>query len=170
MKIVYLIAALLIPFNLFAQNGFAKQFSEIINDTANGFPAFRGEVTVKGELGTRRPYAGYRSLITLENTSKNDIKYMSGSVLSLFSYYALVADSVSEFEGKNTCNEWKDKIASLVEDGFVIKKYEGNPFWGKYGWDMSKGELNISIDLSSIENTDLNRVTLSISYTIYKVR
>lgn len=170
MKPLYLVAALLISFNSFAQDGFAKQFKEIINDTANGFLAFRGEVTLKGELKTGDPYAGYRSLVTLEKTSKNNIHYMSGFALSIYSYNALVADSVSEIEGKNICNEWKDKIALLLENGFVVKKYEGMPLLGKYGWNFYKGELNISIDLLPIETTDLNSVGLVIYYTVHKIK
>lgn len=95
---------------------------------------------------------------------------MSGSMLSVYSYDVLIADSVKEADGKKICDELKDKVALITGPGYVIKKYERVPLLGKYGWNFFKGELNISIDLSPIETTELNRVGLSIAYTIYKVR
>lgn len=162
MKIGYLIAVLLICSNLFAQTVFEKQFRDIINDTANGFPHFRGTVRVE----TKSDLKEYASLITLANTSKNHIKYAGNGMFATYAYSALIADSANENDGINICDQFRNEIVSIIGNSYVIKKYQANESEpAKYGWLISKDELEISIDFYLLGDKELHSVWLHIYYT-----
>jgi hypothetical protein len=161
MKAGFLIAVLLIYNLLNAQTTFDKQFRNIINDTANGFPNHRAEV--KKVIKADRMIE-YFTTTCLDSTSVNKILYVGGGLGSTYGYVALLKDSVRQNEARSICDRWKDKITSLMGSNFEMKKYEvGNG----YSWNFKKNYLGISIDLDGIENTDLHRVSLFISYTSF---
>jgi hypothetical protein len=167
MKAGYLILALLICSFTKAQSGFAKQFRDILNDTANGFSRYREGI---GDTLISRgdSFIQYFSLSNLEHTTGNKILYVGDTERSTYAYIAYIADSTSESEGKMICDLWKDKITAVMGSACEMKKYEtGNGFSGNYGWSFSGEKFDISIDMFPVGDTALKRVSLMVSYFIY---
>ena len=166
MKPVCLLIAIFFASHSFAQNEMAKQFRAIVNDTANGFPHFRGEVK---EVIKPKRILEYFTTHSLENTGPNTIVYMGDEGRESYAYIAPITDSVNETAAKRIGREWSNKIISFMGDSFEMKMYEPEYSQLKsYGWKTELENLVISIDIDPVEHTDLNRVSLMIFYFSFK--
>ncbi len=166
MKPVCLLIAFFFTSHSFAQNEMAKQFRAIVNDTANGFPHFRGEIK---EVIKPKRILEYFTTSSLENTGPNKIIYIGDESRESYAYVAPITDSVNETEARRIVREWSNKIISFMGDSFEMKKYEPEYSQLKsYGWKNDLETLVISIDIDPVEHTDLKRVSLMICYFSFK--
>jgi len=142
-----------------------------VDDTASGFSSLRRETKFFAETNTKKIRAEYSSLISLENTSRNSIRYMEGEVVSVFSYGATIIDSVTEVDAHKVCDEWKDNIAQALGKEFEIRK-NGSRFMdvAGYGWILYNGQLEIIITIYPIRSPDLNTVSMVIDYMVYNIK
>ncbi len=161
-----------------AQTDFAEQFKIIYQDGANGFIKFRGLITDTSKFEGEDRRTAFVSKVILPGTKENYITVSETSIKKKdttgylnSSYSALLADSVKTKKGEKLCDEWRDKLHSMLGSGFNIRKLKLKP-WNpaKYGWVLSDGMVDVSVDILPAKNLNLNRVWVTISYSTFRTK
>ena len=159
MRFLFIILFLL-PLVLFGQTNFNNQLGEIIKDSANYFRSFKSGFKEK-RFTEAIPDSIFYTKFSLDGTANNELLISAGESI----FMADVADSLDEFNGRKTLNELRDKINSVLGNGFdieEIKSSDGNP--SKWGWGFSKGNVIVSIGLfPHKKDASLNWIGLAIS-------
>ena len=160
MRSAFLILSLLSSISLFGQTNFARQFDEIVKDSTNSFRSFKSNFK-QTRFTEASPDSIFYTSISLDGTSDNELLISAGEAI----FMADIEDSLDEIKGKRLVNEWRDKINSVLGNGFVVaevKSADGNP--SSYGWDFTKGNLTINIGLfPHKKNSKLNWIGLAVS-------
>ena len=151
---------ILLPFEIFGQGNFAEQLDGLVKDSTNYFKSFKSNFK-ETRFTEATPDSIFYTSVSLDGTSNNELLTTTGEYI----YMADVADSLDELTGKKIVNEWRDKINSVLGNGFAVeevKSADGNP--SKYGWDFTKGNVTINIGLFPHKrNSNLNWIGLAVS-------
>jgi hypothetical protein len=150
----------LAPLALFSQTNFAKQLDELVKDSTNYFKSFKSNFK-ETRFTDASPDSIFYTNLSLDGTSNNELLIAADEYI----FMADVADSLDELKGKKLINEWRDKINSVLGNGFVVeevKSSDGNP--SKYGWDFTRGNVTVNIGLfPHKKNSNLNWIGLAVS-------
>jgi hypothetical protein len=150
----------LAPLALFSQTNFAKQLDKLIKDSTNYFKSFKSNFK-ETRFTDASPDSIFYTNLSLDGTSNNELLIAADEYI----FMADVTDSLDELKGKKLINEWRDKINSVLGNGFVVeevKSSDGNP--SKYGWDFSRGNVTVNIGLfPHKKNSNLNWIGLAVS-------